>query len=129
MTRRRKFWLCTLRAPLPNWGLTRPPNMPKVSPVAHHGRWWTASALKTLQPVLCHLFSRRPLGGGSGGLERRGGDVAASSAAGASVAAARDARGKRKQSTLVSEKNCKSSAFFVLAKLQGQKNKLFLDDK
>ena len=132
VTRRRKFWLCTLRAPLPNWGLTRPPNMPKVSPVAHHGRWWTASALKTLQPVLCHL-SRRPL------LELRrfgwellcwrGGDVAASSAAGASVAAARDARGKRKQSTLVSKKNCKSSAFFVLAKLQGQKNKQLLDDK
>ena len=36
VTRREKlFVLCTLRPPLPNWGLTRPPNMPKVSPVAH----------------------------------------------------------------------------------------------
>ena len=42
----------------------------------------------------------------------RGDDVAASSAAGASVAAARDARGKRKQLTLASDKKLQAFSFF-----------------
>ena len=115
VTRREKlFVLCTLRPPLPNWGLTRPPNMPKVSPVAHDDGLCTEDAPTGSPQIGAPPTPLRWFW--------RGDDVAASSAAGASVAAARDARGKRKQLTLASAKKLQPFSFFV-AKLEGERNR------
>ena len=109
VTRRKKFWLCTGRPPLPNWGLTRPPNMPKVSP---GGAPRTLDGLCTEDAPTGFVPSRRPLE-----LLRWVGEETTSQhlqPQAPSVAAARDARGKRKQLTLASAKklqflwqNCK----------------------
>ena len=76
VTRREKlFVLCTLRPPLPNWGLTRPPNMPKVSPVAHDDGLCTEDAPTGSPQIGAPPTPLRWFW--------RGDDVAASSAAGA----------------------------------------------
>ena len=75
VTRRKKFWLCTGRPPLPNWGLTRPPNMPKVSP---GGAPRTLDGLCTEDAPTGSIPSRR----WRWHTGWRGDDVAASSAAG-----------------------------------------------
>ena len=107
VTRREKlFVLCTLRPPLPNWGLTRPPNMPKVSPVAHDDGLCTEDAPTGSR-------DRRPphLSAGGFGEETTSQHLQPQAPA---VAAARDARGKRKQLTLAnSTKKLQGLAYYL----------------
>ena len=106
VTRREKlFVLCTLRPPLPNWGLTRPPNMPKVSLVAHDDGLCTEDA-----PTGSPQIGAPPRRSGGFGEETTSQHLQPQAPA---VAAARDAGGKRKQLTLANAtKKLQGLAYF-----------------